>query len=264
VLTGDAILGFAADWTGRYPAARGCRRSAPGYGGSGGGAGVVHGRRPGGRPAGGQHRPGRRGVPRHGEAVLSLTRLDELGPVDQEAAQVTAGAGVTLRRRRPTQGWTLASSSPAGTAPPWAGRWRRTPARCVFCGSDRCGRNCAASRPCSRTARWCPTWPELVKDNTGYDYPWLLAGSDGTLAAITAARCGWLCVPKTYATRRYSWIMPPARSRRRRRKWSRSVTPSGSGRTGAGAAAGKMPPGSRGQPSQGEAGPPGGAAPSLS
>ncbi len=28
----------------------------------------------------------------------------------------------------------------------------------------------------------------LVKDNTGYDYPSLLAGSEGTLAFITAAR----------------------------------------------------------------------------
>jgi hypothetical protein len=42
-----------------------------------------------------------------------------------------------------------------------------------------------------------------------------------------------LCVPGTYAARRYSWITPPARSRRRTRKWSRSVTPSGSGRSGA-------------------------------
>ncbi len=38
------------------------------------------------------------GVPLHGEVVLSLTRLNELGPVDQEAGQVTAGAGVTLGR----------------------------------------------------------------------------------------------------------------------------------------------------------------------
>ena len=38
------------------------------------------------------------GVPLHGEVVLSLTRLGRLGPVDQEAAQVTAGAGVTLRQ----------------------------------------------------------------------------------------------------------------------------------------------------------------------
>jgi FAD/FMN-containing dehydrogenase len=34
----------------------------------------------------------------------------------------------------------------------------------------------------------------LVKDNTGYDYPSLLAGSEGTLAVITAARI-WL-VPR--------------------------------------------------------------------
>jgi len=42
-----------------------------------------------------------------------------------------------------------------------------------------------------------------------------------------------LCVPKTYATRRYSWITPPTRSRRRTRMWSRSVTRSGSERSGA-------------------------------
>jgi len=38
------------------------------------------------------------GVPLHGEVVLSLTRLNQLGPVDQEASQVTAGAGVTLQQ----------------------------------------------------------------------------------------------------------------------------------------------------------------------
>jgi hypothetical protein len=42
-----------------------------------------------------------------------------------------------------------------------------------------------------------------------------------------------LWVPKTYASRRYSWIMPPARSRRWTRNWSRLVTPSGSGRSDA-------------------------------
>jgi len=41
-----------------------------------------------------------------------------------------------------------------------------------------------------------------------------------------------LWVSKTCASRRYSWIMPPARSRRWTRNWSRLVTPSGSGRSG--------------------------------
>ena len=36
------------------------------------------------------------GVPLHGELVLSLRRLDGLGPVDEVASQVTAGAGCTL------------------------------------------------------------------------------------------------------------------------------------------------------------------------
>jgi FAD/FMN-containing dehydrogenase len=36
------------------------------------------------------------GVPLHGELVLSLTRLNRLGPVDGDSRQVTAGAGVTL------------------------------------------------------------------------------------------------------------------------------------------------------------------------
>ena len=42
-----------------------------------------------------------------------------------------------------------------------------------------------------------------------------------------------LWVPKTYATMRYSWMTPPARSRRWTRNLSRSVTSSGSERSGA-------------------------------
>src|SRR5918997_3802988 len=35
-------------------------------------------------------------VPRDGEIVLSLARLDAIGPLDPVARQITAGAGVTL------------------------------------------------------------------------------------------------------------------------------------------------------------------------
>ncbi len=98
VLTGDATAGFAVDWTGRFrgrtPAIVRPRDTAevaavlalctdaglpvvP----QGGNTGLVGG-----------------GVPLHGEVVLSLTRLNQLEPVDHEAAQVTAGAGVTLQQ----------------------------------------------------------------------------------------------------------------------------------------------------------------------
>ena len=98
VLSGDAAAGFAVDWTGRF---RGhtpavvrpgvtaevaavlalCTGTGGARGAAGGNTGLVGG-----------------GVPLHGEVVLSLTRLNRLGPVDLEAAKITAGAGVTLKR----------------------------------------------------------------------------------------------------------------------------------------------------------------------
>jgi FAD/FMN-containing dehydrogenase len=98
VLTGDATAGFAVDWTGRFrgrtPAVVRPRDTAevgavlalctdagipvvP----QGGNTGLVGG-----------------GVPLQGEIVLSLTRLNQMGPVDQEASQITVGAGVTLQQ----------------------------------------------------------------------------------------------------------------------------------------------------------------------
>jgi acyl-CoA synthetase (AMP-forming)/AMP-acid ligase II len=66
----------------------------------------------------------------------------------------------------------------------------------------------------------------------GRDYSSLRClGYGGSPMPLPLLRELW--VPKTYATRRYSWITPPTRSRRRTRKWSRSVTLSGSGRSGA-------------------------------
>ena len=111
MLTGDAAAGYAVDWTGRFrgrPAAvlrpRDTEQVAavltlcPDAGWpvvpQGGNTGLVGG-----------------GVPVHGEVVLSLARLDRLGPADLEAAQVTAGAGVTLQpgRRTPRPAWTSGS-----------------------------------------------------------------------------------------------------------------------------------------------------------
>src|SRR5260370_40146745 len=98
VLTGDATAGYASDWTGRFrgetPAVVRPREVAEVAAVlalcTGAGVPVV--------PQGGNTGLVGGGVPLHGEVVLSLTRLNRLGPGEHEASQVTAGAGVTLQR----------------------------------------------------------------------------------------------------------------------------------------------------------------------
>jgi FAD/FMN-containing dehydrogenase len=189
VLTGDATAGYAVDWTGRF---RGqtpvvvrprdtaevaavlalCTDAGLPVVPQGGNTGLVGG-----------------GVPLHGEVVLSLTRLNRLGPVDHEAAQVTAGAGVTLQQ--------VADADPG----------LDLPILIASRDSATVGGAVATNAGGLRVLRFGPMRAQLrgieavladgtvvshlaglVKDNTGYDYPSLLAGSEGTLAVITAAR----------------------------------------------------------------------------
>jgi FAD/FMN-containing dehydrogenase len=189
VLTGDAAAGFAVDWTGRF---RGrtpavvrphdtaevaavlalCTDAGVPVVPQGGNTGLVGG-----------------GVPLHGEVVLSLTRLNQMGPVDHEAAQVTAGAGVTLQQVADASpgldlGIVIASRGSAtvgGAVATNAGGLRVLrfgPMRAQLRGIEAV---LADGTVVSHLAG-------LVKDNTGYDYPSLLAGSEGTLAVVTAAR----------------------------------------------------------------------------
>ncbi|HEY5987491.1 MAG TPA: FAD-binding oxidoreductase [Streptosporangiaceae bacterium] len=189
VLTGDSAAGYAVDWTGGFrghaPAVVRPRDTAEvaavltlcGEAGvavvpQGGNTGLVGG-----------------GVPLHGEVVLSLARLDRMDPVDLDAGQVTAGAGVSLRRVADAHpeldlGVLIASRDSAtvgGAIATNAGGLRVLrygPMRSQLRGVEAVLADGAVVSHLSG----------LVKDNTGYDYPSLLAGSEGTLAVITAAR----------------------------------------------------------------------------
>jgi FAD/FMN-containing dehydrogenase len=189
VLTGDATAGFVVDWTRRFqghtPAVVRprdtaevaavlalCSQAGVPVVPQGGNTGLVGG-----------------GVPLRGEIVLSLTRLTRLGPVDLEAGQVTAGAGVTLQQ--------VAEAHPSlDLGVLIASR-----------GSATVGGAIATNAGGLRVLRYGPMRAQLrgieavladgtvvshmgglVKDNTGYDYASLLAGSEGTLAVITRAR----------------------------------------------------------------------------
>ena len=201
VLTGDAAAGYGTDWTGRFtgqPAAvirprdtgevaavlALCSDAGVPVVPQGGNTGLVGG-----------------GVPGHGELVLSLSRLTGLGPADLDAAQVTAGAGVTLER--------------VADAAPGLDLGILIASR----GSATVGGAIATNAGGLRVLRYGPMRAQLrgveavlsdgtvlshlaglAKDNTGYDYPALLAGSEGTLAVITQARLRLVPRPRGLVT----------------------------------------------------------------
>jgi FAD/FMN-containing dehydrogenase len=189
VLTGEAAAGFAVDWTGRFRGQAAavvrprdtaevaavlalCTDAGVPVVPQGGNTGLVGG-----------------GVPLHGEVVLSTARLNKMGSVDREASQVTAGAGATLQQVADADpdldlGIQIASRHSAtvgGAVATNAGGvrvLRYGPMRAQLRGIEAV---LADGTVISHLAG-------LVKDNTGYDYPSLLAGSEGTLAVVTQAR----------------------------------------------------------------------------
>jgi len=187
----DLVAGYAVDWTGRFCGATpavvrpgttdevadvlaACRRHGAALTPQGGNTGLVGG-----------------GVPLHGEVVLSLRRLDELGAVDPVAGQVTAGAGVILaevQRAAAAAGWAYGidmasrdSATVGGTVATNAGGLR-----VLRYGDTRA--QLLGVEAVLGTGAVVSHLGGLLKDNTGYHLPSLLCGSEGTLGVVTAAR----------------------------------------------------------------------------
>jgi len=125
------------------------------------------------------------------QVVVSLARLRDLEPVDVAAGEVTAAAGVTLgalhahaRQAGFAFGVDLGardSATVGGMIATNAGGihvLRHGPMRAQLIGLEAVMANGSVIR----------RLPGLVKDNTGYHLPSLLAGSEGTLAVVTRAR----------------------------------------------------------------------------
>jgi FAD/FMN-containing dehydrogenase len=191
----DVIGGYTTDWTGRY---RGPARCVVRPGSVGEVAGVIRACGEAGVPVipqGGNTSLVGASVPPAGAegaaVVLSTRRLRRLDPVDGVAGQVTAGAGVTLaelqahaRRAGLSYGVDLAardSATVGGTIATNAGGVHTI--RYGFTRAQLLGVEAvlADASIISRLAG-------LAADNTGYDLAALLAGSEGTLGVITAAR----------------------------------------------------------------------------
>jgi FAD/FMN-containing dehydrogenase len=130
-------------------------------------------------------------VPLAGEVVLSLLRMDRLEPVDETAAQVTAGAGARLAELQAharAAGWEYgvdlgarASATVGGTVATNAGGMY-----VLRYGATR--RQVVGLQAVLASGDLVERLDGLEKDNTGYDLGGLLCGSEGTLAVVTAAR----------------------------------------------------------------------------
>ena len=136
------------------------------------------------------------GVPRGGEVVISLRRLDNVGDVDAALGQVTVGAGASLAA---LQEAARAAGQDAGLD--FGARDSCTVGGVVACdaGGARALRHGTARAHVAgleavlADGSVFSRLSGLTKDNAGYDLPALLVGSEGTLGLITRIR--WRLVP---------------------------------------------------------------------
>ncbi len=184
----DVRAGYETDWTGRFhgsarcvvrPAStdevvgvlRVCSAAAVAIVPQGGNTGLVGG-----------------GVPRGGEVVLSLRRLDAIVPVDAQHGEVVVGAGAVLgavRASARAAGWDVGVDM-ASRDTATIGGMVSTNAGGVHVlryGSMR--NQVRGLEAVLADGTVVGRIPGLRKDNTGYDLAGLLAGSEGTLAVIT-------------------------------------------------------------------------------
>ncbi|HUF96976.1 MAG TPA: FAD-binding oxidoreductase [Ilumatobacter sp.] len=192
VLVGDDLCaGYSRDWTGRFlgraaavvrpantaevsEALAVCHNAGVSVVPQGGNTGLVGG-----------------SVPLRGEVVLSLTRLDDIDPVDRAASQVTVGAGVTLSQlQRHAREADLAfgvdigardSATVGGMIATNAGGLR-------FLRYGGMREQVVGLEAVLADGSVLSHLDGLSKDNTGYHWPSLLCGSEGTLAVVTRAR----------------------------------------------------------------------------
>jgi FAD/FMN-containing dehydrogenase/Fe-S oxidoreductase len=129
-------------------------------------------------------------VPRDGELVLSLARLDALGEVDVAAGQIVAGAGVSLERVQAAAraaGFEFPLDFGARSAATIGGAIATDAGGALALAHGTMRRRVVGLEAVLADGSVIQRMSGLLKDNAGYDLPALLIGSEGTLGVVTEA-----------------------------------------------------------------------------
>lgn len=126
-----------------------------------------------------------------GQVCLQLTRLDTIGEVDPSSAQLTVGAGVTLealQRAARAAGLAFPVDLAARSAATVGGMVATNAGGLHVIRHGPMRANVVGVEAVRSDGSVIGDLRGLLKDNTGYHWPSLLCGSEGTLAVVTAVR----------------------------------------------------------------------------
>jgi FAD/FMN-containing dehydrogenase len=143
------------------------------------------------------------GVPRGGEVLLSLARLDAVGEVDPVAAQLTAGAGATLevvQARAAAAGMAFGVDHGARSGATIGGMIATNAGGVQVLRHGTMRAQVMGLEAVLADGRVIDRMAGLLKDTAGYDLPQLLIGSEGTLGVVTAARLRLVAAPPHVVT----------------------------------------------------------------
>lgn len=142
------------------------------------------------------------GVPRGGEVLLSTASLRSGPEVDAVRGQVQAGAGVTLgevQRAAVAAGWRYPVDLGARDTATIGGTVATNAGGNHVLAHGMTRRHLLGVEAVLGTGEVVAHLTGLVKDNTGYDLPGLLCGSEGTLGIVTAVRLALVPPPEETA-----------------------------------------------------------------
>jgi FAD/FMN-containing dehydrogenase len=183
----DLRAAYETDWTGRY---RGSARAVVRPRTTAEVAGVLGACTAAGAPVvpqGGNTGLVGGSVPRHGEIVLSTRRLDAVA-LDVEAGEVVTGAGVVLadlQAQVRVQGWDVGVDLAARGSCTIGGMVATNAGGIHVLRYGTMAEQVIGVEAVLADGTVVGTVPALRKDNAGYRWPGLLAGSEGTLAVLT-------------------------------------------------------------------------------